>query len=92
MAYDASREDRFARDPAAPSDAATTRGRPAHEKNTGLYWLFVIPLVATLVPQLYNKISPELFGIPFFYWYLLLWVPLTVALTVFVYRRTKGDG
>jgi hypothetical protein len=52
----------------------------------------VIPLVATLLPTLYNKLSPELIGIPFFYWYQLLWVPLTVALTVFVYRKTKGDA
>jgi hypothetical protein len=92
MADHVSGEPRFTRDRAAPGGAGTGRGRRAHEKNTGLYWLFVIPLVATLLPTLYNKLSPELIGIPFFYWYQLLWVPLTVALTVFVYRKTKGDA
>jgi uncharacterized membrane protein len=92
MADHVSGEQRFTRDPAAPGGAPTARGRRANERNTGLYWLFVIPLVATLLPSLYNKLSPELFGIPFFYWYQMAWVPLTVLLTVFVYRRTKGDA
>jgi hypothetical protein len=40
--------------------------------------------------------TPELFGFPFFYWYQLLWVPLTSFLTYIVYRtlgrRTRDDG
>ena len=89
MAYDASREQRFAREPAG--DGRTPGRARQHEKNTGLYWLFVIPLIATLLPQLYNSLDPQLFGIPFFYWYQLLWVPITVILTVVVYRATRGD-
>ena len=91
MAFDASREERFTRDRAAGDRGSTPRRTRAHEKNEGLYWLFVIPLIATLFPMIYNTNSPELFGIPFFYWYQMLWVPITVILTVIVYLATRGE-
>jgi hypothetical protein len=89
MASDASREDRFTRE--APAGTRSTRGVPAGERNTGWYWLFVIPFVATLLPWIYNTGSPELFGMPFFYWYQMAWVPVTVLITIAVYRKTKGE-
>lgn len=30
--------------------------------------------------------APVLFGIPFFYWYQLLWIPLSAVLLYIVYR------
>ena len=53
------------------------------------YWLLLIPLVGTLIPPIYNHEDPTLIGIPFFYWYQLLWVPLGVAITALVYRKTR---
>lgn len=91
MAYDASREERFTRDPGAPGRTGAGRPRAAHETNTGWYWLFAIPFVFTLLPWIYNTSSPELIGIPFFYWYQMAWVPITVLITVLVYRKTKGS-
>ena len=89
MAYDASHEDRFTRDPDAPG--GTSRG-PAvrHETNTGWYWLFVLPFVFTLLPFIYNRTSPELIGIPFFYWYQTAWVVLTGVIVYVVYLKTRG--
>ncbi len=52
-------------------------------------WLLLIPLVGVLVPTIYNTQDPELAGIPFFYWYQVLWVPLSVAVTLLFYRRTR---
>jgi hypothetical protein len=52
------------------------------------YWLLVIPLIGTLIPPIYNTDHPEVAGIPFFYWYQLLWVPISVAITLLVYRQT----
>ena len=52
-----------------------------------LYWLFVIPFVAVLVPNFFNFSEPTLGGMPFFYWYQLLWVPITVLLTWYVARE-----
>jgi Protein of unknown function (DUF3311) len=56
------------------------------------YWLLVLPLVGLLVPPIYNHEDPTLIGIPFFYWYQLAWVPISVAVTAFVYRKTKGSA
>jgi hypothetical protein len=42
-----------------------------------------------LIPPLYNSEDPKLIGIPFFYWYQLAWVPLSVVVTTIVYRKTR---
>jgi hypothetical protein len=71
-----------------PSQVRQRRGvhvRPAN-------FLLLIPLVGTLVPMFYNQDHPRLGGMPFFYWYQLLWIPISVAITWFVYRTTGGEG
>ena len=50
----------------------------------------VAPFVAMLWVGSYAKTDPALGGIPFFYWYQMAWVPITVVLTVLVYIKTKG--
>lgn len=62
-----------------------------HDANRGWYALLALPLVGTLIPPIYNSADPTLIGIPFFYWYQMLWVPLSVVCTVVVYRKTRGD-
>jgi hypothetical protein len=62
-----------------------------HEVNRGWYWLLLVPLVGTLIPPIYNVEDPTLIGIPFFYWYQMAWIPLSVICTILVYRRTRGD-
>lgn len=52
-------------------------------------WLLVVPLITVLYPPLYNRMDPELFGMPFFYWYQLAMVLVSVACTVMVYRATR---
>jgi hypothetical protein len=66
------------------------------------YWhrlLFVIPFVAMLWVPSYNRIEPELAGIPFFYWYQMLWILLGAAIVLLVYtidmrmaRARNKDG
>lgn len=53
-------------------------------------WLLVLPLLVTLYPPLYNRTTPELIGIPFFYWYQLAVISVGVVCTYVVYRKTKG--
>jgi hypothetical protein len=48
--------------------------------------LFVLPFVAVLWVSSYNRLTPELFGFPFFYWYQLLWVVLSAALAGLIYK------
>jgi len=58
-----------------------------------VYWLFLIPVVATLWVPIYDRAEPSIAGIPFFYWYQLLWVPLAALLFWFIYRADKrGQG
>lgn len=54
-----------------------------------LLWLLLIPFVALLWPPLYNSVQPELLGIPFYYWYQLLWVFIGAGITVGVYRAVR---
>lgn len=51
-----------------------------------LRWLLVLPFVATLLPPLYLRRAPVLFGFPFFYWYQILWVVLAAVIVAIVYR------
>ncbi len=56
-------------------------------------WLLLVPLVVTLIPPFYNRVHPTLFHIPFFYWYQLAAIVLSVVITLVVYRalrRTSG--
>jgi hypothetical protein len=52
-------------------------------------WLLVIPYIGLLWVPFYNKYDPVLFGFPFFYWYQLLWVPITATLTWIAYRSMR---
>lgn len=52
-------------------------------------WLLVVPLLVVLYPPLYNRTTPELAGIPFFYWYQLAAVVVGVTCTYVVYLKTK---
>jgi hypothetical protein len=49
-------------------------------------WLLLVPIIACLVPWAFNRRDPTLIGIPFFYWYQLLLVPLGAAFAWLVIR------
>ncbi|ADL19859.1 hypothetical protein ASAC_1454 [Acidilobus saccharovorans 345-15] len=48
--------------------------------------LLLAPLVMILPVPLYNRASPELLGIPFFYWYQLAWLLVLSACLVMASR------
>jgi uncharacterized membrane protein YhdT len=60
-------------------------------RRSAVLWLLLLPFVGLLFPPYYNRATPQLFGFPFFYWYQLLWVPITVALIALVYGATRHD-
>jgi len=62
----------------------------AHGGARWWYLLLALPFVGLLYPPLYATKDPELFGFPFFYWYQFAWVPVTAAITVLVYTRTRA--
>ena len=56
------------------------------------YLLLLVPIAGLLATPIYARQTPEVFGIPFFYWYQFVWVPLGVAITYLVYTRTRTQG
>jgi Protein of unknown function (DUF3311) len=59
---------------------------------TWWYLLLLVQFVAVLWPPFYNKAEPALGGMPFFYWYQLLWVLIGAALTAIVYFVTEAQS
>ncbi|MFB7596510.1 DUF3311 domain-containing protein [Streptomyces sp. NPDC056160] len=51
----------------------------------------VAPFVAMLWVGSYAKVGPTFIGIPFFYWYQMLWVVISTVLTVIAYRLWQLD-
>jgi len=52
------------------------------------YLLLLVQFLAVLWPSFYNRADPHWLGMPFFYWYQLLWVVLGAILTAIVYFVT----
>jgi hypothetical protein len=48
-----------------------------------------LPLVVTLFPPVYNKVDPRLVDVPFFYWYQMAAIVLSVLVTLAVYQKTR---
>ena len=64
-------------------------------RRAGLIFLLLLPYAAMLSVPLYNRAVPAIAGIPFFYWYQLLWIPLGSLLLWLAYRlerRSNGNG
>jgi FtsH-binding integral membrane protein len=52
------------------------------------YLLLLMPFVAMMWVSSYNRAEPSWGGIPFFYWYQLVWILISAALTLIVYFAT----
>ncbi len=52
-------------------------------------WLLLLPFVGLLWAPFYNMREPALFGFPFFYWYQLGWIPLSMLVTWMVWRGER---
>jgi hypothetical protein len=53
------------------------------------YLLFLIQFVAVLWPPFFNRAAPYWMGIPFFYWYQLLWVIISAVITAVIYLAVR---
>ncbi len=53
------------------------------------YFILALPSLATLFVPFYNVTEPRLFGFPFFYWFLLILIPLSSVATLLVYWSEK---
>jgi Protein of unknown function (DUF3311) len=58
-------------------------------RNRWVLLLLLLPLVAVLVPELYNYSSPSIGGMPFFYWWQLAWIAGVAVCVAIVYLATR---
>lgn len=56
------------------------------------YWLLAIPYLAVLWIPSFNRLEPTLFGMPFFYWYQLVWVVISSVLIAVVFQLAHNNG
>jgi membrane protein required for beta-lactamase induction len=60
--------------------------RESHRTRTSwLRLLLILPVAGVLWVPLFNRIEPAVFGIPFFYWWQLLWIVLCTVCIGIVY-------
>jgi len=60
----------------------------SHPQRRGRSWLLLLlllPFIAMLWPPFYNFTNPTFIGIPFFYWFQLLWIIITAIIMALVY-------
>jgi hypothetical protein len=65
--------------------------RGAQNRRGGWSWwylLFVVQFAVALWPPLYNSLEPTWMGMPFFFWFQLLWVIVSAVFTAVVYFAT----
>ena len=53
--------------------------------------LLIIPFIGTLWVSSYASLQPELWGIPFFYWYQFLWIAIGALLTIVGYLVERSE-
>jgi hypothetical protein len=71
---------------AARTPPHDTDGANVPKANTKWYWLLLLPYIAIIWLPSYNRVEPLAWGIPFFYWYQLLWVVLSTLVIGVVFH------
>jgi hypothetical protein len=54
------------------------------------YLYLTAPGLLALAAPLYNSVDPQLFGVPFFYWFQLVLVPVSALGIYFYHRAARG--
>jgi FtsH-binding integral membrane protein len=68
------------------------RNAPGRRSSPLWYLLLLLPFVVMFWVSSYNSVEPAWGGVPFFYWYQLLWIPIGAVLTLIVYFATHRSG
>lgn len=55
-----------------------------------VFLLLAVPVVAVLVPEIYSRDAPAIGGMPFFYWWQLLWIAVVAVCMGIVYAITRS--
>jgi hypothetical protein len=80
------------------SPPASSRSEQRRSDHSPWNYLLAIPIVLPLLTFLYNRETPKVLGIPFFYWFQMLLAPLAVLATVSAFylarrgRHVRREG
>jgi uncharacterized membrane protein len=62
------------------------RPHPSRAQRVLVYALLLVLAVVGLWVPLYNRTTPSVLGIPFFYWFQILWIVVGALITGLAYR------
>lgn len=60
-------------------------------KRRWLIPVIFVPFIGVLWVPFFNTVEPTLGGVPFFYWYQLMWIGISAVLTIVVYLLTEKE-
>ena len=63
--------------------------KPPRRRFRAVYLMLLVPFAAWIWVPFYNRIEPQLFGIPFFYWWQIFGILLTSACIVPVFLHEE---
>jgi hypothetical protein len=73
--------------------ADPSRGRrPGAWRRRLAYVLLLGECLVILVPSIYGRLTPKLFGLPFFYWFQLAWIVAAMVITGVAYLLLAPRG
>ncbi|GDY30858.1 DUF3311 domain-containing protein [Gandjariella thermophila] len=76
--------------PSAPPRVARRSDRAPRLRWNWWNLLLLVPLLMLVTPW-FNHDQPRLAGLPFFYWYQFLYVPIGVICVAIVYLKTRTE-
>lgn len=61
----------------------------SNNRKPNAWWMVLLlaPFVGVLWVPFFNRVNPEISGIPFFFWYQFLWVVISAVVTALVYFK-----
>lgn len=62
-----------------------TPTQPESRRRSWVLLILLVPFIVLLWPPFYNFTEPTFIGIPFFYWFQLLWIIITAIITAALY-------
>ena len=76
----------------ASQQSSRQSDQQGHDRSGWSWWylLLIVQFIAVLWPPFYNTVEPSWAGIPFYYWYQMLWVIIGAVLTAVVYFATEN--
>ncbi len=54
-----------------------------------IYLMLAVVCIVALAAPIYNRLTPRLFGVPFFIWFQIVWVMVAGAATAVAHRTIK---